>query len=93
MLLVLRPLIAASALGVTPAYAGELRRAGLRIDEVGDLIAARALKIDAAWLGAMADAGYPDLAVGKAIQMRALGVTPDYALKMARVLRQAGEIQ
>lgn len=86
-------LIAVSALGVTPAYAGELRGAGLRIDDLGDLIAAKALKIDAQWLGDMAHAGYPDLDVGKAIQMRALGVTPDYAMKMARVLRQAGEIQ
>ena len=86
-------LIAVSALGVTPAYAGELRGAGLKIYEIGDLIAARALKIDASWLGAMADAGYPNLEVGKAIQMRALGVTPDYAMKMAHVLRQVGEIQ
>jgi len=86
-------LIAVSALGVTPAYAGELRAAGLKIHEMGDLIAARALKIDASWLGAMAGAGYPNLEVGKAIQMRALGVTPDYAMKMARVLRQVGEIQ
>lgn len=86
-------LIAVSALGVTPAYAGELRGAGLKIHEIGDLIAARALKIDASWLGAMAGAGYPNLDVGKAIQMRALGVTPDYAMKMARVLRRVGEIQ
>jgi len=86
-------LIAVSALGVTPAYAAELRGAGLKNDNVGNLIAAKALKIDARWLGEMAAAGYPDLDVGKAIQMRALGVTPDYALKMARVMRQAGEIQ
>jgi len=86
-------LIAVSALGVTPAYAGELRGAGLRIGKVGDLIAAKALKIDARWLGEMAQAGYPALDVGKAIQMRALGVTPDYAARMARVLRQVGEIQ
>jgi len=86
-------LIAVSALGVTPAYAGELRGAGLKIHEIGDLIAARALKIDASWVGTMAAAGYPNLEVGKAIQMRALGVTPEYAMKMARVLRQVGEIQ
>jgi hypothetical protein len=29
----------------------------------------------------------------QAIQMRALGVTPDYALRVARVLRAAGEIE
>lgn len=86
-------LIAVSALGVSPAYADELRRAGLKVDELGDLIAARALKIDAAWLTEMGRAGYPDLAVGQAIQMRALGVTPDYAMRMARVLHAAGEIQ
>jgi hypothetical protein len=41
----------------------------------------------------MAQAGYPDLAVDQAIQMRALGVTPDYAVRMARVLRAVGEIE
>jgi hypothetical protein len=86
-------LIAVAALGIDPAYAGELRDAGLKVDELGDLIAARALKIDAAWLRDMAGAGYPDLAIGQAIQMRALGVTPDYAMKMARVLRVVGEIE
>ena len=86
-------LIAVSALGVTPAYAGGLRGAGLKIDELGDLIAAKALKIDGQWLGEMARAGYPDLAVGQAIQMRALGVTPDYAMRMQRVLHAVGEIQ
>jgi hypothetical protein len=86
-------LIAVSALGVTPNYVGELRGAGLKVDELGDLIAARALKVDASWLRAMAQAGYPDLAVDQAIQMRALGVTPDYAVRMARVLRAVGEIE
>lgn len=86
-------LIAVSALGVTPGYASELRDAGLHVDQLGDLIAARALKIDAAWLGAMARAGYPDLAVGQAIQMRALGVTPDYAIRMGRVLHAVHEIE
>jgi hypothetical protein len=86
-------LIAVSALDVTPAYAGELRGAGLKIDKLGDLIAAKALKIDSGWLGEMARAGYPDLPVGRAIQMRALGVTPDYAMKMDRVLRAVHEIE
>jgi hypothetical protein len=86
-------LIAVSALGVGAAYADELRGAGLRIDELGDLIAAKALKIDAQWLGDMARAGYPSLAVGQAIQMRALGVTPDYALRMGRVLHAVHEIE
>jgi hypothetical protein len=49
--------------------------------------------VDAAWLGDMARAGYPDLTIGQAIQMRALGVTPDYAVRMARVLHAVGEIQ
>ncbi len=80
-------------LGVSPAYVSDLRQAGLKVDELGDLIAAKALKVDGQWLGEMARAGYPDLAVGKAIQMRALGVTPDYATKMARVLHAVGEIQ
>jgi hypothetical protein len=69
-------LIAVSALGVTPGYAGDLRAAGLHVDTIDDLIAARALKIDARWLADMARAGYPDLAVGKAIQMRALASRP-----------------
>ena len=86
-------LIAVSALGVTPAYAGDLRAAGLQVDAIGDLIAARALKIDAQWLADMARAGYPDLAVGKAIQMRALGITPDYAIRMGRVLHAVHEIE
>lgn len=86
-------LIAVSALGVTSGFAEDLRGAGLKIDELGDLIAAKALKIDSRWLGEMADAGYPNLEVGRAIQMRALGVTPDYAVKMARVLRAVGEIE
>jgi hypothetical protein len=86
-------LIAVSALGVTPNYAAELRGAGLKVDELGDLIAAKALKVDAVWLKAMAQAGYPDLAIGQAIQMRALGVTPDYAVRMGRVLRAVGEIE
>jgi len=86
-------LIAVSALDVTPAYASDLRQAGLKVDELGDLIAAKALKVDGQWLGDMARAGYPDLAVSQAIQMRALGVTPDYAVRMARVLRAVGEIQ
>jgi len=86
-------LIAIAALKVTPAYAEELRAAGLRTGQLGDLIAARALKVDAAWLGDMARAGYPDLTIGQAIQMRALGVTPDYAVRMARVLHAVGEIQ
>jgi hypothetical protein len=86
-------LTAVSALGVTPAYAGDLRGAGLEVDELGDLIAAKALGIDAWWLGEMARAGFPDLAPGQAIQMRALGVTPDYARRMARVLRTVGEIE
>ena len=78
---------------MTPAYAEELRAAGLRTGQLGDLIAARALKVDAAWLGDMARAGYPDLTIGQAIQMRALGVTPDYATRMAKVLHAIGEIQ
>jgi hypothetical protein len=78
---------------VTPNYARELRGAGLKVDELGDLIAAKALKVDAQWLGEMAHAGYPDLAIGQAIQMRALGVTPDYAVRMTRVLRAVGEIE
>jgi hypothetical protein len=86
-------LIAVTALDIDAAYANELRGAGLRIDKLGDLIAAKALKIDAKWLREMGSAGYPNLAVGQAIQMRALGVTPDYAMKMDRVLRAAGEIQ
>jgi len=86
-------LTAVSALGATPAYADELRGAGLEVDELGDLIAARALKIDAQWLGEMARAGYPNLAVGQAIQMRALGVTPDYAIRMGRVLHAVHEIE
>jgi hypothetical protein len=86
-------LIAVSALRVTPNYARELRGAGLKVDELGDLIAAKALKVDAQWLGEMAHAGYPDLAIGQAIQMRALGVTPDYAVRMTRVLRAVGEIE
>jgi len=86
-------LIAVSALDVTPAYASDLRQAGLKVGELGDLIAAKALKVDGQWLGDMARAGYPDLAVSQAIQMRALGVTPDYAVRMARVLRAVGEIQ
>lgn len=86
-------LIAVSALAVTPEYVDDLRAAGLKIDELGDLIAAKALKIDGRWLGEMARAGYPSLAVGDAIQMRALGVTPDYALKMGRVLRAVHEIE
>jgi hypothetical protein len=86
-------LIAVSALDVSPAYVAELRGAGLKVGELGDLIAARALKVDASWLRAMAQAGYPGLAVGQAIQMRALGVTPDYAVRMARVLRAVGEIE
>ena len=85
--------IAVSALGVTSAYARELRGGGLRIDELSDLIAAKALKIDRPWLDDMARAGYPDLEVGKAIQMRALGVTPDYAVRMSRVLHAIGEIE
>jgi hypothetical protein len=85
--------IAVSALEVTPAYVDELRGAGLRVDELGDLIAARALKVDAQWLRDMARAGYPGLTVDQAIQMRALGVTPDYAVRMARVLRAVGEIE
>jgi hypothetical protein len=40
-----------------------------------------------------AHAGYSDLDAAKAIQMRALGVSPDYAAKMARVQRRAGEIR
>ena len=86
-------LIAVSALDATPAYAGDLRGAGLKVDKIGDLIAAKALNIDAQWLGAMARAGYPNLAVGQAIQMRALGVTPDYALRMGRVLHAVHEIE
>jgi hypothetical protein len=86
-------LIAVSALGVTAAYVAELRGAGLKVDELGDLIAAKALKVDARWLGEMADAGYPGLEIGQAIQMRALGVTPDYAMRMTRVLRAVGEIE
>ncbi|MGZ3259567.1 MAG: hypothetical protein ACXU6Q_10330 [Croceibacterium sp.] len=86
-------LIAVLALGVSPTYVSDLRQAGLRVDKLGDLIAAKALKVDGQWLGEMAQAGYPDPAIGKAIQMRALGVTPDYAMKMARVLHTVGEIQ
>jgi hypothetical protein len=86
-------LIAVSALDVTPAYVAELRGGGLKVEELGDLIAAKALKVDAEWLRAMAQAGYPGLAVDQAIQMRALGVTPDYAVRMARVLRAVGEIE
>ncbi len=86
-------LIAVCALGVTAAYARELRAAGLQPGDLGDLIAARALKIDSAWLHAMAGAGYPNLAMGQAIQMRALGVTPDYAMRVGRVLRAVGQIE
>jgi hypothetical protein len=86
-------LIAVAALGVSPSYAGELRTAGLEVAELDDLVAARALRVDAAWLGQMARAGYPKLKVEQAIQMRALGVTPDYAMKMSRVLRTVGEIE
>lgn len=86
-------LIAVSTLDVTSAYVRDLRHAGLKVDELGDLIAAKALKVDGQWLGDMARAGYPDLAVGQAIQMRALGVTPDYAMRMVRVLHAVGEIQ
>jgi len=86
-------LIAVSALGIGGAYVDELRGAGLKIEQLGDLIAAKALKIDAQWLDDMARAGYPNLAVGQAIQMRALGVTPDYALRMGRVLHAVHEIE
>jgi len=86
-------LIAVAALHVSPAYAGELRGAGLKIDKLDDLVAARALQVDAAWLRDMAQAGYPNLDVERAIQMRALGVTPDYAMRMSRVLHAVGEIQ
>jgi hypothetical protein len=86
-------LIAVSALRVTPIYAGELRGAGLKVGELGNLIAAKALKIDARWLGEMARAGFPELTAEQAIEMRATGVTPDYAMRMARVLRTVGEIE
>jgi hypothetical protein len=70
-----------------------MRDAGLKIDDLDDLVAARALHVDAAWLREMAKAGYPHLGFDRAIQMRALGVTPEYATKMARVLRAVGEIE
>jgi hypothetical protein len=78
---------------VSPAYAGELRGAGLRVENLDDLVAARALHVDAAWLGEMAQAGYPGLKIEQAIQMRALGVTSDYAKRMSRVLSALGEIE
>ena len=85
--------IAVAALDVSPGYAGELRGAGLKVDDLDDLVAARALHVDAAWLGEMAQAGYPNLKIEQATQMRALGVTPDYAVRMTRVLRAVGEIE
>lgn len=80
-------LMGISALEVTPAYADELREAGLQVSDVEDLVAAKALEVDAAWLAEMAEAGYANLDLEKAIELRALGVTPDYARRMARVMR------
>lgn len=75
-------LIAAAALGVTGAWAREIKDAGLRIEEFEDLIAARALDVDPAYLRGMRDAGYPALTASQAIAMKAVGVTPSYAAAM-----------
>ena len=43
--------------------------------------------VEPGWIAEMAEAGYPGLDLDKAIELRALEVTPDYARRMARVMR------
>lgn len=80
-------LIAAAALGLTPAYLAELKGAGLTIGEIGDAIACRALQIDADYVRALAAAGYGG-DVQQIIAMKAVGVTPDYARRMNLAVQQ-----
>jgi len=86
-------LIAATALGVTGAWAHDLREAGLDIAEFDDLIAARALKLDGEFMRAMAAAGYPRLSARQAITMKAIGVTPSYAAAMNRAADAAQRVE
>ena len=80
-------LVGAKAVGVTPAYVADMRATGLRLDDAEDIVSARAVGVDRAWLSGMAEVGYADLQAEQAIQLKAMGVTPDYARKMARVMR------
>ena len=86
-------LVAAAALGVTGAWAHDLKEAGLAIAEFDDLIAARALKLDGSFIRQMAEAGYPRLSARQAITMKAVGVTPAYAEAMNRMADAAQAVE
>ena len=80
-------LMAVAALEVTGAYAVELREAGLQPEDIDELVSAKAVGLDSAWIAEMAEAGFAGMEMERAIELRALGVTPDYAQRMARVMR------
>ena len=80
-------LIAAAALGVTPAYVRDLRSEALVLASVEDAIACKALGVDGAYVRGLADAGYRKLAAEEVVGMKAMDVSPEYARAMNRAAR------
>lgn len=79
--------IAATALGISAAYARDLKAAGLSIRSFDDLVACRALRIDAGYVRSLTAAGYPRLTSQQIISMKAVGVTAPFATAMNAAAR------
>lgn len=79
-------IVGLAALGVTPAYVGDLARSGHRNLSADDIQEARALGIDGAYIRGMAAAGYSGLSMDDLGQLKVAGITP----KEAARYRQAG---
>ena len=74
-----------AAVGVTPAYIGELSRRGYRPSDLDDLTGFKALDISPAYIDAMSRAGYGKLKASDIMAFKAVGVSPDYVAGMARI--------